>query len=304
MHTVPDAGASDCGFGMKKLSDALREQKEKCAHEVACIGEQRFKGDSTVCHDSRSDERLEASRSFLKDTVRQKVDFSRTAQSRQLPAPPLQKPYAPDSVRMSLPGGVSALARLGSMSIGEAITRRHSVRNYGEAPLTMEELSALLWATQGVHKVLGPTCAMRTVPSAGARHAFETYIAVSRVEGIPSGLYRYLPFDGQLLQLRVDMQIGRQAATACLGQQFVAGAAATFFWTAIPSRMEWRYGLASHKVIALDAGHVCQNLYLACTALGAGTCAIAAYDQAACDRLLGVDGDEEFTLYIAPVGKL
>ncbi|MBA4378922.1 MAG: thioester oxidase, partial [Gemmatimonas sp.] len=247
--------------------------------------------------------RLEEGRCFLKDTIRQQVDFSRTEQNRRLPAPPLQKPYAPDSVRMNLPGGASALANLGHMPIGEAIARRKSIRNYSEVPLTIEELSALLWATQGVHAVLDPTCAMRTVPSAGARHAFETYIVVSRVEGIPAGLYRFLPFDGQLLQLRVDAQIGQQAAIACLRQSFVAGAAATFFWTAIPARMEWRYGLASHKVIALDAGHVCQNLYLVCTALGAGACAIAAYDQAACDRLLDVDGDEEFTVYIASAGK-
>jgi len=68
--------------------------------------------------------------------------------------------------------------------------------------------------------------------------------------------------------------------------------------------MEWRYGLAAHKLIALDAGHVCQNLYLACEALGAGACAIAAYDQEAVDRLLGVDGREEFVVYLAPAGKL
>lgn len=64
-----------------------------------------------------------------------------------------------------------------------------------------------------------------------------------------------------------------------------------------------RNGLASHKVIALDAGHVCQNLYLACEAVGAGACAIAAYDQDAMDELLGVDGRDEFTVYLAPVGK-
>jgi len=75
-------------------------------------------------------------------------------------------------------------------------------------------------------------------------------------------------------------------------------------WTAVPYRMEWRYGAASHKVIALDAGHVCQNLYLACANLGAGTCAVAAYHQKLMDDLLQVDGEEEFTVYLAPVGKL
>jgi SagB-type dehydrogenase family enzyme len=68
--------------------------------------------------------------------------------------------------------------------------------------------------------------------------------------------------------------------------------------------MEWRYGLASFKLIALDAGHVCQNLYLACEAINAGTCAIAAYNQEKLDTLLGVDGDEEFAVYMAPVGKI
>jgi SagB-type dehydrogenase family enzyme len=77
----------------------------------------------------------------------------------------------------------------------------------------------------------------------------------------------------------------------------------TFIWTVIPSRTEWRYAEASYKVIALDAGHVCQNLYLACEAIGAGTCAIAAYNQDLSDSLVGVDGNEEFVVYLSPVGK-
>ncbi|MFC1824189.1 SagB/ThcOx family dehydrogenase [Thermodesulfobacteriota bacterium] len=250
-----------------------------------------------------SNQRFEENRFFLKDTVRQQVDFSRTGQSQLLPAPPLQKPCSPDVVRIDLPDGREALGKLGKLPLGEAIIRRKSVRQYTSSPLSLEELSLLLWATQGVRMVLGEASALRTVPSAGARHAFETYVAVDRVESLPQGLYRYLPFDGQLAQLAVKPQIGRDAATACLRQGFIATAAVTFFWTAIPARMEWRYDLAAHKVIAVDAGHVCQNLYLACQSLGAGTCAIAAYDQTACDRLLGVDGVEEFTLYIAAVGK-
>lgn len=151
--------------------------------------------------------------------------------------------------------------------------------------------------------MLSPWCALRAVPSAGARHALETYLAIERIESLPSGLYRYLPLDDQLAQLAIRPQIGRSAAAACLGQDFISTAAVTFFWTVIPARMEWRYDMAAHKVIAIDVGHVCQNLYLACQSVGAGTCAIAAYDQSACDHLLGVDGTEEFTIYLAPVGK-
>ena len=254
--------------------------------------------------DQNPKKHFEKNRFFLKDTIRQLIDFSQTEQSRSLPAPPLQKPCPTDALRITLPDGAASLSRVGRMSINDAISLRESVRNYAAEPLTVEELAALLWATQGVRKLLNSVCALRNVPSAGARHAFETYVAVNMIEGLPTGLYRYLPFDGQLVQLSVDTQIGHKAASACLGQTFVSTAAATFFWTAIPARMEWRYDLAAHKVIAIDVGHVCQNLYLVCTGIGAGTCAIAAYDQDACDRLLGVDGEEEFTVYIAPVGKL
>ncbi len=250
-----------------------------------------------------SKKHFEANRFFLKDTIRQQIDFSQTEQSRNLPAPPLQKPCPADIPRIDLPSGREALTRLGRMPIGGAIAFRESVRQYKPNPLTLEELSALLWATQGVRCLVSPESALRSVPSAGARHAFETYLIVNRVKTLPAGLYRFLPFEEKLAQLKLDDQIGHKAATACFGQNFIATSAVTFFWTAIPARMEWRYDLAAHKVIAIDAGHVCQNLYLACQSIDAGTCAVAAYDQSACDQLLGVDGEEEFTIYLAPVGK-
>jgi SagB-type dehydrogenase family enzyme len=249
-------------------------------------------------------EQLENSRYFLKDTIRQLTDFSETGQARQQPPPPLQKDCPADNLRINLPDGATALKQLAELSVAEAILYRESVRKYTNESLSLEQITALLWATQGVREILSPACALRTVPSAGARHAFETYLAVNRIDELSPGLYRYLPFNNQVAQLSLDKNIGVKAASACLGQSFVADAAVTLFWTAIPSRTEWRYGMASHKVIAIDVGHVCQNLYLACTALGAGTCAIAAYDQKACDRLLDVDGKEEFTIYISPVGKI
>ncbi len=244
-----------------------------------------------------------AGRFFLKDSIRQQIDFSQTGQSRGERPPPLQKPVPDSRERTSLPDGPAALVRLARLSVGEAIRARESRRDFSPATFSIEELSALLWAVQGARAVLSPAAALRAVPSAGARHAFETYLAVSRVDGLAPGIYRYLPFDGELARLPGGGDPALPAARACLGQGFVAEAAAVFFWTAIPARMEWRYGAAAHKVIAIDAGHVGQNLYLAAEALGAGVCAIAAYDQEACDRLLGVDGEEEFTVYIAAAGK-
>ena len=239
-------------------------------------------------------------REFLKDSIRRAVDFSKTDQSRGIAPPPIEKPFGPDAKRINLP----PFGDIGKMDLPSAIGLRESRRSYGPDPLSLEELSFLLWSTQGVRKKLDSGHALRTVPSAGCRHALETYLCVLNVRGLDAGIYRYLPLEHQLLYEFAELDLDRKIVRAVLGQPYPAEAAVTFIWTAVPYRMEWRYGLAAHKVIALDAGHVCQNLYLACEAIGAGTCAIAAYDQEKIDRLLRIDGDEEFTIYLAPVGKL
>ncbi|WP_300157706.1 SagB/ThcOx family dehydrogenase [Solidesulfovibrio sp.] len=240
---------------------------------------------------------------FLKDTVRKMVDFSTTAQNRGLPAPPLQKPYPPGAALVPLPGPGDGWPGVAPVSLAEAVANRRSRRVFDDAPLTLAELGFLLWASQGLRKAPGAS-GFRTVPSAGCRHALETYLAVFRVAGLAKGLYRYLPVEHALLLKDQPDDLEAQVSRAAFDQRFTARGAATFFWTTVPERMEWRYAEASYKVIALDAGHVCQNLYLACEAVGAGTCAVAAYDQEACDALLGVDGEAEFTVYLAPVGRV
>jgi SagB-type dehydrogenase family enzyme len=168
--------------------------------------------------------------------------------------------------------------------------------------LSLSELSFLLWATQGVDRVMRDVATFRTVPSAGARHAFETLLVVERVEGLAPGLYQYLAHGHRLLAAASPV-VARQVAAACLGQTMIETAAATFAWVAVRERMTWRYGERGYRYMYLDAGHVCQNLYLACEAIGAGACAIGAYDDAATNALFGLDGVERFVIYLASVGK-
>jgi SagB-type dehydrogenase family enzyme len=227
-----------------------------------------------------------------------------TDQRRGVPRPPLQKP-PPEGAEL-----VDLVAQedltVGAMTLLEAVRRRQSHRRYTADPLTLEELSLLLWATQGAREMVrrqGQTYVMRTVPSAGARHPFETYLLANRVTGLRPALYRYLPIDHKLCALETEPDLVSRLHSACF-EQYVEDSAVTLVWTAIPYRTEWRYAIFSPKVIALDAGHVCQNLYLAATAIGAGTCAIGAYNQAAMDAVLGVDGDDEFVIYMATVGKI
>jgi SagB-type dehydrogenase family enzyme len=224
-------------------------------------------------------------------------------QDRGLPAPSPQKAYPADASLLDLVAPDEF--GLGRATLLDLIRQRKSRRKYSDQPLSLEELSFLLWATQGVRQVTGGgNRTWRTVPSSGGRHPFETYLVVNRVAGLATGLYRYLALEHKLLWLRpTDQEWLDKLVFACRGQEFLRASAVTFIWTAIPYRAEWRYANEAHKTIALDAGHVCQNLYLACEAIGAGTCAVAAYAQNALDALLGVDGQDEFALYVAAVGK-
>ena len=248
-------------------------------------------------------ESLKQYRHFLKDSIRQTIDFWQTDQSQGIAPPPLEKPFSPDAARIDLLPP-EAWQQIPTIDLLSAIQRRKSRRQFRKDALSVEELSFLLWTTQGMKQTLQPGTALRTVPSAGCRHALETYLCVLNVEGMEMGIYRYLPVEHQVLLEFRDNHLARKIVDATLGQVFTGKAAVTFIWTTIPYRMEWRYDLAAHKVIALDAGHVCQNLYLACEAIGAGACAIAAYHQELADELLKIDGQDEFTIYLAAVGKV
>ena len=165
--------------------------------------------------------------------------------------------------------------------------------------------------TQGVKEVAGNAIrvSVRTVPSAGSRHALETYLYINRVEGLHPGLYHYLAEEHKLEFLKYEKGQAQELSAAFLGQTYFSGGAAAFIWTAVPYRMGWRYQEWAAKYILLDAGHVCQNLYLAGEAIGCSVCAVGAYEQELADRFLGLDSkegydkEEEFVIYGACVGR-
>ncbi len=231
-----------------------------------------------------------------------------TDQQQKLPFPlPEKEPRSGEVI--SLPTDFEKTA--GEKSLYELIAGRESCREYAPEPLTLNELAFLLWATQGVRKFAGrfQQVTFRNVPSAGSRHAFETYLFIQNVEGLAPGIYHYLASRHALEVWEDRKDFSEELERALGGQNFAVKAPVVFVWSAMPYRMEWRYGLKSHKYMLIDAGHVCENLYLACEAIGCGTCAIGAYDQELLDELLGfapgpsAEKDYECAVYAAPVGK-
>ena len=236
---------------------------------------------------------------FIEQTKYPNMD--KPEQARGLPQPPLQLDW--DRSRKLIPLPAPKALRLGGLSVREAIDRRRTLRTYSRAPLNLEELSYLLWSTQGVQQVVPGSRTMRTVPSAGARHAFETYLCINNVSGLTSGLYRFLALDHALIGENPRSDLADRLAEACFGQETVKTCATTFIWTAVVYRMTYRYGERGYRYLHLDAGHVCQNLYLAAEDIGCGVCALAAFSDDDVNRLLGLDGESRFAIYLGTVGK-
>jgi SagB-type dehydrogenase family enzyme len=239
-------------------------------------------------------------RQFLRNDNWDMWDTIDRDQMEGVPPPPLQQPVPAGAPQFDLVAPTDLT--VGSMPLIEAIGRRRSERDFTPGALTLEELSFLLWATQGFKKAASDgSWSLRSVPSAGGRHPFETYLLVKRVDGLPPGLYRYLPLEHRLCLLST---LGQLAARIPDISWLEPDEALLFLWTVVPYRTEWRYGILSHKMIAMEAGHICQNLYLAAVSVGAGACAVGAFPQAEINDLLAVDGEEEFAVYLARVGRI
>jgi SagB-type dehydrogenase family enzyme len=246
-------------------------------------------------------ESIRAARDFMKESLTFETGWV-SDQMKGLAMPPSQKACEPGSELIPLPRPDPSILK--KPDILACMADRKSRRKYSLEDLTLNELSYLLWATQGVRKVLPSGRHYRTVPSAGARHSFETYLVIQHVEGLKTGVYRYLPFDHQLVYLFTAENLPENMTALASDQPFVGNSAVCFIWSSIPYRMEWRYGTRSERVILMDVGHVCQNLYLAAESIGCGTCGVASYEQEALDQFLGLDGQDEFVIYLAPVGKV
>ena len=248
------------------------------------------------------DEIRQRSRGMLKQASDRFPEDFKSDQQKMLPQPPLTKDPVGD-VLIDLPRDFKPLGL--EKDLLSVIFNRVSSRVYTEKPLTLLELSFLLWATQGIKGIRGKKYAtLRTVPCGGARHPFETYLIVRNVEGLQPGKYHYLPMTNQIEFLGEIEDIENVMNDSMQGQRWAIKSSVIFYWSFVPYRAEWRYGYFTHHLSLVDMGHVGENLYLACAATNIGTCGIGSYDQKLCDDLFGLDGKDEYIIYTQTVGTI
>ncbi len=216
----------------------------------------------------------------------------------QYPRSPLYKTYPPEVERVSLPPPDPD--RRGDF--WQSVAQRRSHRHYQDAPISLSDLGALLWAAQGVTLAL-PHYAFRAAPSAGALYPVETYAAIHRVEGVDSGIWHFQVQEFSLVCIAKG-DVRREVVLAGLNQDFLGTAAAVFIWTGILGRALWKYRQRAVRYLFMDAGHICGNLQLAATAMGLGCCPVAAFFDEEVERLVHVDPKEEIAVYMAAVGRI
>jgi len=185
--------------------------------------------------------------------------------------------------------------RLGKRRLEEVINERRSVREYADSPLTIKEVSQLLWAAQGVTSPNGK----RTAPSAGATYPMEIYIIAGAVEGLEAGVYHYLPYEHSL-ELTTKGDLRKEIYEASLWQEMLIEAPLSIVIAAEYERTTKRYGKRGIRYVHMEAGHIGQNIYLEATALGLGTVAVGAFDDKKVKNILKI---QEEPLYIYPVGR-
>ena len=178
----------------------------------------------------------------------------------------------------------------GSVSIEEAMHKRRSIRSYSDKPVSMEQISQLLWATQGITNKRG----FRTAPSAGALYPLEIYLMTQ------NGLYHYIP-QGHKLEIKSAADLRERLCRACWGQAFVAQAPVNIIICAVYERITSRYGQRGARYVDIEVGHAAENLHLQAVALGLGSVPVGAFDDNAVRGVMSLP-DEENPVYIIPVG--
>ena len=185
----------------------------------------------------------------------------------------------------------------GAISVEKALATRRSVRNYTALPLTLSELSQILWAAQGLS---GPG-GLKTTPSAGALYPLEIYVAAANVTGLASGIYKYGCGDHVLLRTEEDDKRA-ELFDAALRQNSIKSAPVILIICAVYERMTVKYGHRGIRYTDMEAGHASQNVYLQAESMGLATLAIGAFHDSKVKKIVNMMRAEQ-PLYLMPIGK-
>ena len=247
----------------------------------------------------REDAMSNAGKNFLRGT--RYPDFSTVDLVLRVPEPASELPVKDGQTVIKLPAPKKV--RVPTRSVRSAIESWEPPGFFSRSSLTLPELSFLLWCTQGLKKTVAETVQVRNSPSSGSRYPLETYFVASEIEGLETGLYRYLPSTHSIVAERIDSGLILEMSTASMNFRMVTRAAVTFLWVAVPYRTVWAVGNRGYRSAFIEAGHTCQNLILAAASLGYQVCPIDLFHDEMMAKLVNLDTETQWPVYLAAVGN-
>jgi SagB-type dehydrogenase family enzyme len=185
----------------------------------------------------------------------------------------------------------------GAVSLEETLHKRHSVRDFLPAPISLKDVSQLLWAAQGITH----DDQLRTAPSAGALYPLELYLVAGEVVSLPAGIYHYLPQRHRLEVIRRG-DFRTDLAAAAMHQDWLKDSAAILVFAAVEERTTAKYGSRGPSYVRTEIGHAAQNVLLQAVALGLGGTPVGAFDDEWSAQVLDLPAEEKI-LYLVPIGK-
>ena len=229
-------------------------------------------------------------------------DYSTVDLVLRVPEPPHELPVREGQEIIRLPGPKKL--KVPDVTVRKGIESYEPVGFFSRSEINLKDLSYMLWCTQGYKKTIADSIQLRNVPSSGSRYPLETYFVACEVDGLETGLYRYLPKSHSIVAERIDSGLILEMATASMNFKIMTRAAVTFLWVAVPYRSVWALGNRGYRSCMIEAGHTCQNLILAAANLGYEVFPTDMFHDELIAKLAGIDPETQWPLYLAAVGTV
>jgi SagB-type dehydrogenase family enzyme len=236
---------------------------------------------------------------FIKGT--RYPDYSTVDLVLRVPEPPHELPVREGQTVIKLPSPKKF--KVPDTSVRSTIENWEPVGFFSRSSISLKELSFVLWCTQGFRRTVAETIQIRNVPSSGSRYPLETYFVTGEVDGLETGLYRYLPFTHSIVVERLDSGLPLEMSTASMNFKIITRAAVTFLWVAIPYRSVWAIGNRGYRSVLIEAGHTCQNLIISAACFGYEVYPIDMFHDNMIAKLANLDTETQWPVYLAAVGK-
>lgn len=228
-------------------------------------------------------------------------DFSTVDLILRVPEPPKELPVPDGAQVIKLPN--PKRIKIKEVPVREALENWELPGFFSRSSITLNELSFLLWCMQGVRKAVGDSPIPRNVPSSGFRYPIETFFVAGEVDGLETGLYRYLPLSHQIIIERLDSDLPLAMGTACMNFKLITKAAVTFLWVGIPYRSTWALGNRGYRSVLIEAGHICQALIMASSCIGCDVQPIDLFHDEMMIHLTHLDQKSQWPLLVGAVGR-